>query len=196
MKTLSMTKEQFRAEGERIEAEFKSIEKDWRRSGKAGGIKKYFRDTDGVIRTRLVNVWRMPPKRAKPKKIRKFPPALPQYADTEDVGRSADDMNLQIEHLQYRYQKCRNIETGHILTGEDRKEWERTKQARQDWIPEKRRKRGGHIQTNTITALTEIFAIVSELDDEGIEVFQKFVPTYKEGCETFYPEGGRKLTEV
>lgn len=193
-----MRKSEFDAEGIRLDTEFqRSIAVDMIRSGKVGGKKRYFKDSDGTVTSRKTKVWARVTRTYPYKKADLISPALPQEADVEDTIRTRADKELQIEHLQYRYHKCRDLHSGEPLAGEDREEWTKGKNAREDWIQEKKKSRsGGDRQSNTIKALTEIFAIVSQLDENGLKEFHRLVPTYREGCEKFYPEGGRKLTEV
>src|SRR4051812_15988671 len=122
----------FRTEVGKLEAEFQhGIAVDIVRSGRIGGKKRYFRNSDGTIKSRKQEVWARV-KRIYPKKKKMITPAIPQEADVEDTCRTKADKDLQIEHLQYRYHICRDLHSGNPLTGEARKEWERGRTARQD----------------------------------------------------------------
>jgi len=188
MRTLSMTKEQFDAEGIRLDAEFESFAFDMIRSGKIGGKKRYFKNKDGEVYSRKTGIWARVQRRYDRKEKARTMPRLPQYADVEDTSRSATDKQLQIEHLQDRYHRCRDLHSGEYLTGEARKEWEKGRESRQFWIPEKKKSRvGGSNKTDTLKALTEVFGFVAKLDPAGIERFQELVSQYKDGDENNYP---------
>jgi len=183
-----MTREQFDAEGKRLDAEFESFALDMVRSGRIGGKKRYFKNKDGVIYSHKTRIWARVQRKYDRKEKARIVPKLPQYADVEDTGRTREDKQAQIEHLQYRYHKCRDLHSGEYLTGEARKEWEKGRESRQFWIPEKKKSRvGGSNKTDTLKALTEVFGFVAKLDPAGIERFQELVSQYKDGDENNYP---------
>jgi hypothetical protein len=189
LKKFELTRKQFESDGVRLDAEFQhGFAVNMVRSGRIGIKKGYLRDSDGdPIKTGKKQIWARVTRTYGHKKAKVISPALPQYADREDVGRSPSDMKLQIDHLQYRYHKCRDIHTGDPLTGEAREEWLKGRNTRLDWLPEKTKSRAGHKSYDTINELTEIFKFVSELDAKGIERFQELVTQYKDGDEHHYP---------